>query len=88
MTHGRAGNTEGECLQITMRDVAARAGVNPSTVSRVLAADRRISQETRNRVLEAVAELDYHRTWAQQVRSRRGLTPPAACLESTIVNRK
>lgn len=47
-------------MQTTIRDVAARAGVNPSTVSRVLTANRRISQETRNRVLQAIAELDYH----------------------------
>ena len=50
----------GESVPITIRDVAARAGVNPSTVSRVLAANPRISQETRQRVLEVIAELDYH----------------------------
>lgn len=57
---GQARARRGESAQITIRDVAARAGVNPSTVSRVLTANRRISEETRNRVLKVIAELDYH----------------------------
>jgi len=42
-----------------MRDVAALAGVGTMTVSRVLSASVPVSEETRARVLAAVAELDY-----------------------------
>jgi LacI family transcriptional regulator len=47
--------------RVTMKDVAARAGVSQSTVSFVLNGleDMRISAETRRRVVEAVNELGY-----------------------------
>jgi LacI family repressor for deo operon, udp, cdd, tsx, nupC, and nupG len=48
---------------VTMADVAERAGVSQSTVSYVLNQSKtqiRISQETRERVLQAAQELDYH----------------------------
>jgi LacI family transcriptional regulator len=45
----------------TMNDVAKLAGVSPATVSRVLSKSPYIAVETVNRVLEAVAELRYHR---------------------------
>ncbi len=41
-------------------DVAKYAGVSPSTVSHVLSGNRPISRETRERVLAAIHELDYH----------------------------
>jgi DNA-binding LacI/PurR family transcriptional regulator len=44
----------------TIKDVAKRAGVAPSTVSRVLAGSSRISPETHERVREAMRELNYH----------------------------
>lgn len=52
-----AGNTE----RVTIRDVAERAAVNVSTVSRALdpAKASLISHETRERVLEAARELNY-----------------------------
>jgi LacI family transcriptional regulator len=43
----------------TVRDVAARAGVSPSTVSRVIKGDYPVAQSTRTRVLRAMRELDY-----------------------------
>lgn len=45
----------------TMKDVARRAGVSPSTVSRVLNKTHCISAETEKRVLEAVNALRYYR---------------------------
>ncbi|MET8942669.1 LacI family DNA-binding transcriptional regulator [Streptomyces sp. NPDC004542] len=43
----------------TVRDVAARAGVSASTVSRVLGGTYPVAEATRARVLEAMRELDY-----------------------------
>ncbi len=43
----------------TIRDVAARAGVNPSTVSRTFSGQAKISERTRHRVLIAAQELDF-----------------------------
>lgn len=46
-------------MPATAKDVAARAGVSISTVSRVLNDKPGVSAETRRRVLEAVKELQY-----------------------------
>jgi len=43
----------------TIRDVAARAGVNPSTVRRTFSGQAKISERTRHRVLIAALELDF-----------------------------
>lgn len=43
----------------TIRDVAAKAGVNPSTVSRVFSGKAKISKATQQRVLAAAAELGF-----------------------------
>ncbi|ENY72748.1 substrate-binding domain-containing protein [Aeromonas diversa] len=43
----------------TIKDVAARAGVSISTVSHVLNHTRRVSEDATQKVLEAVAELNY-----------------------------
>lgn len=43
----------------TIRDVAVRAGVSASTVSRVLGGVYPVSSATRTRVMRAVHELDY-----------------------------
>ena len=44
---------------VTIKDVAQRAGVNPSTVSRVLRDNRYISQKTKEKVRKAMDELGY-----------------------------
>lgn len=43
----------------TIRDVAAQAGVNPSTVSRVFSGKAKISEQTQQRVLAAAEALDF-----------------------------
>lgn len=44
----------------TLKDVAQKVGVTPATVSMVLSNKKNISQETRNKVLEAVKDLNYY----------------------------
>ena len=44
---------------VTIKDVAAEAGVNPSTVSRVLKDNKSISQKTKDKVRKAMADLGY-----------------------------
>jgi len=44
----------------TMQDVAKKAGVSLSTVSHALSGKRPISEETRQRIQQAIEELNYH----------------------------
>jgi LacI family transcriptional regulator len=44
---------------VTIRDVAALAGVSPATVSRVLNDDQRVAEELRVRVVDAAGRLGY-----------------------------
>ncbi|GGD47605.1 LacI family DNA-binding transcriptional regulator [Pseudoxanthomonas indica] len=44
---------------VTIDEVAKRAGVSPMTVSRVVNGQARVREDTRERVLRAVRELDY-----------------------------
>ena len=46
-------------MAVTVKDVARRAGVSPSTVSRVCNNNPSISRETRDRVQKAIEELGY-----------------------------
>jgi LacI family transcriptional regulator len=46
-------------MSVTLSDVAHRAQVSPATVSRVLNGNYPVAEATRERVLRAVAELDY-----------------------------
>jgi DNA-binding LacI/PurR family transcriptional regulator len=57
--------------KITIRDVADLADVAPSTVSRVLHNNTRISPQTRIKVLEAMDKLGYHPNAAAQSLARR-----------------
>ncbi|MGV2787463.1 LacI family DNA-binding transcriptional regulator, partial [Clostridium perfringens] len=47
-------------MSVTIKDVAKRAGVSPSTVSRVLSNHPRISRETSRKVKEIMEEMGYH----------------------------
>ncbi|MGW1714592.1 LacI family DNA-binding transcriptional regulator [Streptomyces sp. NPDC002156] len=55
----RKSSTGVSATRSTIRDVAARAGVSASTVSRVLGGDYPVSAATRTSVMRAVRELDY-----------------------------
>ncbi len=62
--------------RVTRNDVAARAGVPPSTVSYVINnGPRPVSTSARERVLKAISELGYHPSdVARSLRTRRTLT--------------
>lgn len=47
-------------MNITMKDVAIKAGVSISTVSRVISGNAKISKDTKKRVFGVMQELDYH----------------------------
>jgi DNA-binding LacI/PurR family transcriptional regulator len=47
-------------MSVTIKDVAKKAGVSPSTVSRVIADHPRISAKTTRKVREVMDELGYH----------------------------
>lgn len=47
-------------MKVTMQDVAREAGVDKATVSRALSGDHRISEKTREKVMNAVRNLNYH----------------------------
>jgi LacI family transcriptional regulator len=56
----------------TMKDVAQRAGVSPSTVSHVMNETRFVSQQLRDRVLHAMKELNYQPSAvARSLRTKR-----------------
>ncbi len=46
--------------KITIIDVAKAAGVSKSTVSRVISGKGRISEQTKNNILDVMRKLDYH----------------------------
>ena len=47
-------------MPATIKDIAKKVGVNPSTVSRVINGTASISEETKQKIKEAMMELDYH----------------------------
>ena len=47
-------------MAATIHDVAKLAGVNPSTVSRVMSGKASISEETKEKIYAAMQQLDYH----------------------------
>ena len=70
-----------ENKRITIRDVARKAGVSPSTVSRVISENPRISRETTQRVIQCMEKMGYHpnaiaRSLANSSSSTIGLVMP------------
>lgn len=53
-------------MPATIKDIAKKVGVNPSTVSRVINGTASISEETRQKIKDAMKELDYHQTAWQE----------------------
>ena len=47
-------------MPATIKDIAKKVGVNPSTVSRVINGTASISEGTRQQIKDAMKELDYH----------------------------
>ncbi|WP_100333891.1 LacI family DNA-binding transcriptional regulator [Bacillus alkalisoli] len=77
-------------MSVTIKDVAKAANVAPSTVSRVIANNPRISEKTKKRVREAMEELGYHpnfiaRSLANQSTKVIGLVMPASA-DKTLQN--
>jgi DNA-binding LacI/PurR family transcriptional regulator len=70
---------------VTVHDVAARSGVSIATVSRTLREPHRVAEDTRDRVLAAVRELDYRPNRAASS-LRRGRTGVIALVVPDIEN--
>lgn len=47
-------------MSVTIKDIAKRVGVNPSTVSRVMNGTATISEETKSKIQKAMKEMNYH----------------------------
>lgn len=47
-------------MTTTIKDIAKKVGVNPSTVSRVINGTASISDETKQKIRQAMIEMDYH----------------------------
>jgi LacI family transcriptional regulator len=59
-------------MQMKIIDVASRAGVSPTTVSRVLNGSSQVKGRTRTKVLQAITDLGYYpNAAAKNLRSRR-----------------
>ena len=71
--------------RVTIRDVAAHAGVSHQTVSRVINGSERVLPETRERVLAAIAELEYHPS-ALARSMARGRSHTVACLSPNLTD--
>lgn len=73
-------------MPFRISDVATQAGVSKSTVSRVFNQSRLVNPETRQRVLEAARELDYHPSASAKQLARGGQSDFFGLLISDIAN--
>lgn len=75
-------------MSVTLRDVAERANVSPSTVSRILnkkTSTIPISEETRQRVLQAAEEVGYRPNLAaRQLAQRQSFAMIGAIVPQTV----
>jgi LacI family repressor for deo operon, udp, cdd, tsx, nupC, and nupG len=68
-------NNGGGSIEMKMRDIAKMANVSPTTVSRVLRKPDLVSEETREKVLEIIKELNYQpHMIASQFRTKKTKT--------------
>jgi len=73
-------------MNVTMKDVAIKANVSTSTVSRVISGNKKISDDTRKKVFKVMVELNYHpnisaRNLARSKTRNLGLILPSATKE-------
>jgi LacI family transcriptional regulator len=62
-------------MVIKIIDVAAKAGISPATVSRVLNQNPKVTQKTKERVMQAIEQLGYHpNAMAKNLRSQKSMT--------------
>ena len=71
--------------RVTIRDVAAHAGVSHQTVSRVINDSERVLPETRARVMDAIDELGYHPN-ALARSMARGRSHTVACIAPNLTD--
>jgi len=70
--------------RVTMKDVARKAGVSYQTVSNVLNNSPLVRPATRDRVLQAIQELDYHPNFAAKaLRAARTMTVALIFVDAT-----
>lgn len=72
-------------MSITMKDVAFKAGVSSATVSHVLNNSRHVNDETRNKVMKAVHDLNYNINFLAR-HLRRGTTKLIGFLISNMAD--
>jgi DNA-binding LacI/PurR family transcriptional regulator len=72
-------------LRVTIREVAAKAGVSHQTVSRVINESERVSPDTRQRVQAAIAELGYQPNAIARSMAR-GSTRTLACIAPNLTD--
>jgi LacI family transcriptional regulator len=65
--------TDSDNRRTTIRDVATRAGVAPSTVSRALSDPGRVHPVTRARIVQAAQEVDYRPSGRESAAARRSI---------------
>ena len=71
--------------RVTIRDVAALAGVSHQTVSRVINDSERVRPQTRDQVMSAIADLGYHPNALAQSMAR-GRSHTVACIAPNLTD--